>query len=130
MAEAKVIISEAAVQAFIRNPDGPVGRRLMVVAEAVKTATIGSLKEGFPKDFLGPTIVKRMVMTDEGPNVQVGSDHTRTQPHIIRGNPLLVFHWAKVGRVVYFRKVNHPGSNFDNYLITKLVAALEQVRGA
>lgn len=130
MVESRVVISEAAVAAFIRNPDGPVGRRLMVVAEDVRQRTKGSLKEGFPRDFLAPTIVKRMVMTADGPSVQVGSDHTRTQPHVIRGNPLLVFHWPKAGRVVYFRKVNHPGSNFDRYLVEKLVAALgESVKG-
>lgn len=130
MDQVRVVISEAQVREFIRNPDGPVGRRLMVVAEAVRQATKDSLKDGFPKQFLGPTIVKRMVMTEEGPKVQVGSEHTRTQPHVIQGNPLLVFHWAKVGRVVHFRKVNHPGSNFDHYLMVKLVAALDKVRGA
>ena len=123
----RVVISDQMVQAFIRLPDGPVARRLAVIGEAVKVKTVGSLKEGFVRDFLGPTIVKRTVMTEAGPVVQVGSEHTKTQPHIIRGNPLLVFHWPKVGRVVYFRKVNHPGSNFNRYLVEKLVASLEVV---
>lgn len=125
----EVIIDPVAIAEFIRNPDGPVGRRLMVIAEAVRQDTKASLKPGFPQDFLGPTIVKRMVMTDEGPKVQVGSDHTRTQPHVIQGNPLLRFHWAKAGRVVYFRKVNHPGSEMGPYLMEKLVTALARARG-
>ena len=33
-----------------------------------------------------------------------------TRPHLITGNPLLVFFWPRVGRVVFFRHVNHPGS--------------------
>lgn len=125
-----IIINQPAVQTYLRAPNGPVGRRLMVVGEAVRAATVASLKPGFPLDFLGPSIVKRMVATGDGPRVQVGSAHTMTQPHVIRGNPTLVFHWAKAGRVVYFRKVNHPGSNFDHYLTEKLVAALAAVRGA
>ena len=32
------------------------------------------------------------------------------RPHVIVGNPLLVFFWPKAGRTVFFRKVQHPGN--------------------
>lgn len=38
-----------------------------------------------------------------------------TRPHQIRGNPLLVFFWPKVGRTVAFPKVNHPGNPPQNW---------------
>jgi hypothetical protein len=34
-----------------------------------------------------------------------------TSPHPIEGNPLLVFYWERVGRVVFLRHVDHPGSD-------------------
>ena len=37
-----------------------------------------------------------------------------TQPHVITGNPL-VFYWPKVGKTVYFNKVNHPGTSANPF---------------
>lgn len=113
---------------YLRAEDGPVMRHMMVVGEAVKVETIRHLKDGFPRDFLAPTIVKRVVHTEYGPAVQVGSDHTKTDPHMIFGNPLLVFFWARAGRTVHLPYVHHPGSEFHNYLLKLLVAALRVVQ--
>ena len=33
-----------------------------------------------------------------------------TAPHRIFGNPLLVFYWPKVGKIMYLPRVNHPGT--------------------
>lgn len=127
--EFRVIINHEAVHSFMRLPDGPVARRMLVVGEAVRARTIKSLKPGFPRDFLGPTIVKRTVMTDHGPAVQVGSAHIKTRPHIIRGNPYLAFTSRKTGKLVVTRMVHHPGSDFTNYLSKKLTDALDAVKG-
>lgn len=45
-----------------------------------------------------------------------------TKPHVIRAKraPRLVFFWRKVGRVVSFKSVNHPGTKPDNYLAKSL----------
>lgn len=127
---ARLVIDGKALSDLLRGPTGPVMRTTLVVAEAVKVATINSLKPGFPADFIGPLIVKR-VMADA--TVQVGNQLTRpvvTKPHVINGNPLLVFHWPKAGPgLFFFRSVNHPGSDFTNYLQTKLNEALASVRG-
>lgn len=126
----RVAISPAQVADFLRSPEGPVLRRFLVLGDRVKIRTIASLKEGFPRDFLGPTIVKRVVMASNGPHVIVGSERVRTKPHGIDGNPLLVFFWQKTGRVMFLRHVNHPGSDFTEYLTKKLVESLETLRGA
>ena len=127
--DARVVVDPAEVQRFVRNPDGPIARRMMIVAEAVRQETIASLKEGFVADYLGPTIVKRTAETDEGLRIVVGSEHTRTQPHVINGNPLLVFFSPKAGRTLFVRSVNHPGSDFRNYLLERLSNALRVVKG-
>lgn len=125
-----VNISPTQVADFLRSPEGPVLRRFMILGERVKVQTQLSLRAGFPRDFLGPQIVKRVVMASNGPHVIVGADHTRTEPHLIQGNPLLVFFWPKVGRTMFLRQVNHPGSDFSEYLIRKLTESMATLRGA
>jgi hypothetical protein len=126
----QVIIPPALVSAYLRDPTGPVTRRMFIMGDAVKVRAVSKLKTGFPRDFLGPTIVKRVAMSANGPVVQVGSDHVKTARHVIRGNPLLVFYWEKVGQVVFFRSVNHPGSDFTNYLTKILTESLDAAREA
>lgn len=125
-----VKIDSAAVARFMQDPNGPVLRKMLIVGEALKVRTAVSLKDGFPRDFLAPGIVKRVETTSEGPRVLVGSSHLRTRPHSMTGNPLLVFFWPKAGKVVFFRHVNHLGSNFAAYLGDRLLAALLSLRGA
>ena len=125
--EVEVKLNQEALGKFVATPDGPVARQMMLFGEKVKSTTIGLLKEGFPRDFLGPTILKRWTDGPEGPVLLIGSPRTQTQPHVILGNPLLVFFWPPPkgpGRTVYFTKVNHPGSNFDRYLGQKLLEAI------
>ena len=40
-----------------------------------------------------------------------------TRPHVIRAKnaPMLRFYWPKVGRVVYFKQVNHPGTKPNRF---------------
>lgn len=134
----KIVLDTGQITDALLAPDGPVVRQMMVMGEAIKVATVAKLKPGFPRDFLGPYIVKRVVA---GPKVQVGSMRTQTKPHVIRGNPTLVFPWAKGDRLIrfptgqhgpglyFFRKVNHPGSNMGPYLAKKLLEAMHEVRG-
>lgn len=126
-------VDEAIVLDFMRLPNGPVARHLMVVADVVKQRTVDSLKPGFPRDWLGPWVLKRTVQTERGIAVQVGSTHTHTKPHEIHGNPWLAFE-GRTGGMVYLdaRKgqiVHHPGSNMAPYLEKKLREALDAVRG-
>ena len=76
-------------------------------------------------EHLRDTIVKRFVTGPEGPSVLVGSAHPRsrmhhdgTRPHVIvpRKGRVLRFKTSD-GRVVYARKVNHPGTRPNPFLI-------------
>lgn len=55
-----------------------------------------------------------------------------TGPHPIEGNPLLVFFWPKVGEVVFFRHVNHPGTTarefFAEPMPARWAAALQMAK--
>ena len=44
--------------------------------------------------------------------------HNGTKPHVIKAKraPYLVFFWHRVGRVVSFKSVNHPGTPADPFL--------------
>lgn len=48
--------------------------------------------------------------------------HEGTKPHIIKAKnaPRLVFFWPKMGRVVAFKSVNHPGTPADPFLVKGL----------
>jgi hypothetical protein len=79
---------------------------------------------------LRDSIVTRLVEDSQtGVAVLVGSEdpiallhHEGTVPHIIRARrkPFLVFYWPKVGRVVRFKQVNHPGTKPNRYLADSL----------
>lgn len=126
-----------AIQVFMKDPNGPVNRYMAVIAEAVKQATLSQI-HGYALEFLGPTIVKRLVMMDDGPHYLVGSANTKTQEHWITGNPLLAFAWPNnpfpsdkqpKGGIFYFRKVHNMGSDFAPYLTERLLTALTVVKG-
>lgn len=51
-----------------------------------------------------------------------------TKPHTIRARkkPKLVFFWPKVGRVVSFKSVRHPGTEPNNYLLGALKRVMKR----
>lgn len=57
----------------------------------------------------GPTTF-RIVM--DAPVIQAATTNSGARPHVIRARraKMMRFYWPKVGRVVYFRSVNHPGN--------------------
>lgn len=137
-----VRIDSRSLAAVLRSPRGPLARRLIEDGELVKQQAkvlVGVYK---PPDAysaahrarrpgtLRDSIVKRFVVGGpEGFKVIVGSDdpialihHEGTRAHIIRPRvkPRLVFFWPRVGQVVAFGKVNHPGTQPNRYLVNAL----------
>ncbi len=113
----------------LRGPNGPVMRRLIQDGEFVKDRAKGYVRVHKPvpgeqrkrrPGTLRDSIVKRV--RPEG-YVEVGSEdkiarieEEGSYAHQIVGNPRLVFFWPKVGTVVSFPKVNHPGTTGSHYL--------------
>lgn len=138
-----VAIDPAKLAAFMKSPNGPVYRRFAVAALAVKQGAkrqVGVHKinpaDPIPRSrrpgTLRDSIVSRVVEYQGQPIWIVGSDdpiarfhHQGTEPHIIRARykPFLVFFWAKAGRVVRFKQVNHPGTKPNHYLTDQLPIA-------
>jgi hypothetical protein len=51
--------------------------------------------------------------------------HDGTQPHVIEGNPLLVFRWVERGGVIFRGpSVNHPGYRGDPFLRNAMFAVV------
>lgn len=136
----QVVMDPAALARLLRGVDGPVYRKLiedgeLVKREAQRLCPVGKSEPGRggrTPGTLRDSIVKRVKSGPEGPIVEVGSEdpvalwvHEGTQPHVITGNPLLVFFWEKAGRVVAFPRVNHPGNRPNRFLLQ----ALEILRG-
>jgi hypothetical protein len=118
---------------LLRGPNGPVMRRLIQDGEFVKDRAKQYVRVHKPvpgerrkrrPGTLRDSIVKRIRSAGV---VEVGSEddialieHEGSHPHVITGNPRLVFFWPKVGRVVAFPKVNHPGTTGSKYLTRAL----------
>lgn len=131
-----VVIDPARLARFFRDENGPLLRRLSVDAEAVRSEAkrlVGYNDSPYRKasgPHLRDTIVKRFVESGrDGVAVQVGTEHPvalwhheGTFAHVIRPRtkPFLVFYWAKVGRVVRMRSVNHPGTRPNRFLTDAL----------
>lgn len=136
MAVTRVVINPAKLAELLRSEKGPVVRRMLEDGELVKDAAKRQVgvsrptpgeRRTRPHGQLRDRIVKRVVTQGDDVVVQVGSDdpiallhHKGTPPHVINGNPLLVFYWAKAGKVVAFPRVNHPGTKPNEYLTDSL----------
>lgn len=137
----RVVIDPQKLADVLRGPNGPVVRDLIEAGEDVKREAQRIVGVYKPPDAysamtrrrrpgtLRDTIVKRFVSRGGEPAVEVGSDdpialwhHEGTQPHVIRARrkPRLVFFWKRVGRVVSFPKVNHPGTRPNRFLTEAL----------
>lgn len=132
---------------LLRGPNGPVTRMMLRVTNAVKreavaTAPVYRLPPEGPARARTPgtlrdSIVSRIV--DEGgqPVGYVGTDdpvgryvHEGTDPHVIlpRNGPYLVFWSAAAGRVVYAKRVMHPGTKPNRWLTEALATVVNNRR--
>lgn len=133
-----VVIDPVKLAELLRGPNGPVARMLIERGEIVKieaqrlvgvhVPTPGERRARRP-GTLRDSIVKRFAVEGGELAVLVGSDdpialwhHEGTVPHVIaaRNAPRLVFFWRKVGRVVSFKRVNHPGTKPNRFLLRAL----------
>lgn len=135
----RVVMDPGEVARLMRSPTGPVMREMLrdgqrVKAEAQRRVGVYSPPPAGPRRARAPgtlrdSIVTRLVTSGGQPFVEVGSEdeialwhHEGTVPHPIvpRNAKRLVFWSARAGRVVYARKVNHPGTRPNRYLTDSL----------
>lgn len=136
-----VVWDTAALSRLGRDLAGPVGRDLARRGERVRDAARAQVRIGAPDPLrpkVGPhlrdTITSHVFADARGLVARVGSDaptallhHEGTRPHEIvpRTARVLRFHWPKAGRVVYLRRVQHPGTRPNRYLTDNLRRAAE-----
>lgn len=93
-------------------------RQVVTTAQSLAPVRSGTLKTAIRADASrrrGPWKI------DGGVSVNVpyaAAVHEGARPHIIRARraPVLSFFWPKVGRQVFFKSVNHPGSRPNPFL--------------
>lgn len=133
---ASVRIDTRKLAALMRSPQGPVIRRVLVIADQLIAAAKPRI--GYQADkgpglgsaggalHLRDTLFKRFVVDAQGAAVWVGSSHpialihhNGTKPHEIvpKTGRFLVFYWPKVGRVVFVKRVQHPGTKPNPFLL-------------
>lgn len=129
--EITVVVDPIAVHRLVNEEGGIVIRDMLIRGERVKSLaiTLAPRKTG----NLAEHIVKRIGKLDGRTVVLVGPTNVPyslyvskgTEPHVIRARngPNLVFFWPKVGKVVAFPQVNHPGTKPNRYLLRALRAA-------
>lgn len=130
MAKVQIDLDDAAIDAF-RGWNGPVGRATERLAKetvfrqkALANRRSGAMAAGmhYKKgkwskgiEFLAGSAVPYTLFVDQG-----------AKPHkiVAKNAPYLVFFWPKVGRVVHFKSVNHPGNKPYRFLMRGLERAM------
>lgn len=136
------VVNPSGFQRAFRSWEGPVGRDMtkrvikgtaLAIASApapgkparnrtgINYATgrlVSTIRPGY--EHYGPELEGRVIAG--GPAILV---HGGTRPHVIRPRKAggrLVFFWAKVGRTVALKHVNHPGTAANRFLSEHLRA--------
>lgn len=141
---AYVVMNPAALQALLESTNGPIARDLLRRANRVKKQAQVLVGVYEPPDArsaaarrrrpgtLRDSIVVRLARQGRGVAAIVGSEdrialwhHEGTVPHVIvpRRAKFLVFYWKRVGRVVFAKRVSHPGTRPNRFLTDALSAA-------
>lgn len=130
--ETRVVMDNAALQRFLSSPDGPAMREVAKRAQRVKEEARARAPVSDPSkqltsrgqaQHMRDTIVTRIHADAEGPAWLVGTDrdyagyvHDGTPPHVIVPVRAKVLRFTTQGRVVFARRVNHPGTRPNPFL--------------
>lgn len=129
-ADVKVVIDHAALDHF-KGWNGPLGRSVnrLAMETAWRARVLGNKRTG----RMVANIEVQKGHWSKGIEFKVGTDvpyalyvNEGTKPHEIKAKnaPFLVFFWPKVGHVVYFKRVWHPGTRPYKFLERSLEAAM------
>lgn len=137
--QVKIELFPQQMNALLRGPNGPVYRKMIIIAEGVRQESkrlvgvhppVPGERRARRPGTLRDSIVKRPVQATKGDiGWTIGSadpialiHHEGTQPHVIRPRrgKYLVFYWPKAGRVVFLTEVRHPGTRPNRFLTDAL----------
>lgn len=122
-------VDDAALQAFIFNPRGPIrtdlrrrGRQVRRRARQLVGVETGALRQSITMEELD---------TLTTPAVSVGSKlpyallhHDGTPPHVILPNSRRLLRFKVAGKIVYAERVQHPGTKANPFLAQALREAI------
>lgn len=110
---------------LLNSPRGTVGAYLFVKGVKIREAARGQV--GVDTGRLKASIHVRQGRSGPGQYVEVGSPlshalahHEGTRPHVILPNRAKTLRFTSGSRVIYTRKVNHPGTRPNRYLTDQL----------
>ncbi len=122
----------AAIRAVFRSADGPLGRDLD--ARARRVEALARRLVGVQSGQLRASIRRQPGANQIGAYVHIvagvpGRTHYLgyhlfgTEPHIIRPRRRKALRFSVGGQIVFARKVQHPGTASNNFLVKALAAA-------
>jgi hypothetical protein len=120
-----IVFREAALELFLNEPRGAVGRYLnkrglLIMAAAkrqvgVKTGALrASIRLMHDRDALG----QKIKIGSSLPHAYI--HHQGTKPHLITPKDTGLIRFSSKGRVVYSRQIMHPGTKPNKYLSDQL----------
>lgn len=125
----QIVISQPKLNAYLRDPNGDITRDL--VKRGTRVQIEARRLVGKKSHNLENRIVKRIVMINNVPAVQIGVvgvpyalfHHEGTQPHVIEARRARALRFEVGGNVVFARRVNHPGTRPNRFLLNALRVA-------
>jgi hypothetical protein len=118
-------LNKKALDFLVNNPRGPVG--IYLYRKGLKIKALARRQVGVDTGSLKSSIHVRRGRTGIGQYVEIGSNknhaylhHEGTKPHVILPNTAKQLRFVASGRMVYTRKVLHPGTKANRYLSDQL----------
>lgn len=129
MAVSVVRIDEKGVNELFHSRTGDVHKHMENTAR--KIVVLAKAKVGKRTRRLEHSIGYRMLNTPNGVYAEIGASarialihHEGSRPHVILPTHSRVLRFKQGGQVVYARKVHHPGTRPNRYLLDAMVAII------
>lgn len=110
---------------LLHSPSGPVGRHMIKLGNRLER--LAKRDVGVKSGALRASIGSHMTLEATGLVMYVGSSnrvalmhHEGTRPHIILPRTARALRFESHGKIIYAKKVNHPGTKANPYLSANL----------
>lgn len=124
-------LDDAALNTMLNDPKGEVGRYLRKIGLLILSGARAMV--GVQSGALRRSLTMRQGLTGRYQYVSVGSNlsyaelhHEGSKPHDISGGVGRIMRFNVGGKVVYARKVEHPGTKPNKYLVEPMNRAVRR----